>query len=283
MNHLSIAAHTYPYIWHETFEDTLRRMAHLGQRKIEAIVNPPHLWPSEMSTARRSDVKNLLSELELQVVSLNCPSLDLNLVSPSEEVRRYSLDHYLQVVGLARDLDVQFVCAIPGKIHPLLSAPRAKVADWLHEALQTLSAAANDLGVRLLVENFPGGFLPRAVDLRSYLDERGLSSVGVVYDVANGVFVHEDPADGIRDLGDRLGLIHLSDTGWEIYAHDDIGTGVVPFDRVAETLRSTNFAGTSVLEVITPDPLRADAALDTNLRALANLGFDVDGRSSTGH
>lgn len=282
MIQLPVAAHSYPYIWHESFEDTLTRMSRLGQHGFEAIVNPPHLWPSEMNATRRSNVKDLLTDCDLQIVSLNCPSLDLNLVSPSVEMRRYSLGHYLQVVELAADLGVQFVCAIPGKVHPLLSAPREEVANWLHEALRSLELAAGDAGVRLLVENFPGGFLARAVDLRDYLDERGLASVGVVYDVANGVFIGEDPSEGINVLGDRLGLIHLSDTGLETYAHADIGTGVVPFDRVAESLLAKNFSGYSVLEVITPDPFRADAMLDTNLRALADLGFGVDGRQSAG-
>jgi L-ribulose-5-phosphate 3-epimerase len=275
---LPVAAHTYSYIWAQTFEETLHHLAAMGHASAEAIVNPPHLWPSAFDAARRADIVDLMTRSGFHLVSLNCPSLDLNLTSPASEVREYSFQHYRQVIDLAADLGARFVCAIPGKVHPLLSAPIDALRGWLLGSLAALNDHARSRSVELLVENFPPGFLPKAEDLMAFLDDRALEGVGVVYDVANGAFAGEDPVHGLEVVAPRLRLVHLSDTGLDRYGHDDIGTGVVAFEQIAEALRRIGYEGVSVLEVISRDLSRADADLRRNMARLADAGWGVDQR-----
>ena len=279
---LPLAAHTYPYIWQHTFEQTARHLAGLGHRSAEAIVNPPHFWPAQFDGDRRQSAAGLMRSEGFRLVSLNCPSLDLNLTSAAEEVRAYSLDHYLQVIDLAADLGAPYVCAIPGKVHPLLAAPIDRLRQWLVDALVALDERARERGVELLVENFPPGFLPLAEDLMGFLDQAGLERVGVVYDVANGAFAGEDPVHGLEVVAPRLRLVHLSDTGLDTYGHDNIGTGVVRFEEVARALEDIDFRGASVLEVISRDVSVADDDLRRNVAKLEQVGWRVSADASDG-
>ena len=272
---LPLGVHTYSYVWDQTFEETLRHLAALGHTSAEAIVNPPHLWPADLDAERRNSIAALMAETGVRLTSLNCPSLDLNLTASAREVRTYSLDHYRQVIDLAADLGVPAVCAIPGKVHPLLAAPLDLLRGWLHDALAALDEHAQRRDVDLLVENFPPGFLPLAEDLMAFLDQPALARVGVVYDVANGAFAGEDPVHGLSVVAPRLRLVHLSDTGLERYGHDDIGTGIVRFDAVAGALERIGYDGDSVLEVITRDAASADTDLRRNVERLERSGWHV--------
>jgi sugar phosphate isomerase/epimerase len=138
---------------------------------------------------------------------------------------------------------------------------------WFREALDTLVPAAAKAGTRMVAENMPFGFLPRADQMMSALDDYGGDEVGVVYDVANAVFAREDPVEGLRLVRDRLELVHLSDTGLEAYRHDPIGRGVVDFAGFAEGLTEVGYSGVAMLEVIS-DNADADIA-DSADRLLA--------------
>lgn len=114
--------------------------------------------------------------------------------------------------------------------------------------------------------------LPGAIDLMRRLDEIGNTRLGVTYDVANAVFAGEDPAEGLRIVTPKVDFVHLSDTGLETWAHATIGTGVVPFDRVATALGAIGFTGPSTLEVISQDP---DKDIADSCRALEALGWSA--------
>jgi sugar phosphate isomerase/epimerase len=266
------AVNTYSYVWRYTARECLEHLADLGFTRFEILVNPPHLWPSTLERAERDAVAHLLATRGLRITSLNPPSLDLNLVAPAAEMRRYTIDHYRDVIRLAGEWGAPWVIVMPGKTHPLLPAPRERVLDWCRSALDELLALAEPLGVALLLENIPAAFLPRAQDLVGFLDDYGHPGLGIVYDVANGVFVGEAPDEGILACRPHLRLVHLSDTGTERWAHGPVGSGVVPFAAAAAALAEIGYANPSVLEIISLEPERDIPESAGKLRALGWSG-----------
>ncbi len=266
------AVNTYSYIWRASARECLEQLADQGFTGFEILVNPPHLWPAALPAAERSAVAALLAARGLRITSLNPPSLDLNLVAPAEEMRRYTIDHYRDVIRLAGDWGVPWVITMPGKTHPLLPAPRERVLDWCRSALDELLALAEPLGVSLLLENIPAAFLPRATDLVAFVEDYGHPGLGIVYDVANGVFVGEAPDEGILTTRPHLRLVHLSDTGTDVWAHGPVGSGVVPFAAAAGALAEIGYANPSVLEIITTHPERDIPDSADKLRALGWSG-----------
>jgi L-ribulose-5-phosphate 3-epimerase len=68
-----------------------------------------------------------------------------------------------------------------------------------------------------------------------------------------------------------IALVHMSDTGRQIYRHDPVGAGTVPFEQVPAALAAVGYNSRPMLEIISRDPDRDIIASAANL---AVLDFD---------
>ncbi len=125
-------------------------------------------------------------------------------------------------------------------------------------------------GVGLAIENVPFASFPDAASLGAFVRSFGTPVVAACYDAANAHYVREDPAEGIRDLADLIRIIHVSDTPQDVWKHDPVGTGTVPFAAVAEAIAEIGFEGPTMLEVLDKDP---EAAITRSHDLLAQAGF----------
>lgn len=267
-----VGIHSYSYIWKLSARDTLAHLADQGYRLVELLVNRPHLWPEELGAGERRAVAKLLSDRGLRVEVLNPPSLDLNLVSPSPEMRAMTRAHYRRVVELAADWGVPWVLVVPGKTHPLLPAPADLVWGWFEEAVAELDRLAESAGLGIVLENIPMAFLPTADALMRAIDRLGNDRLGICYDAANATFIGEAPGEGLKRVAPRLKVLHLSDTGLAKWDHATIGSGVVPFAEVAQALRATGLQVPTMLEIISDD---GDADIRRSHQAIAALGWEA--------
>lgn len=222
-------ANTYSYLLSHSLEACASELAEAGFARIEAMLGPGHLWPDALDQRKRAALRHCLEELGIEVVTLNQPNLDLNLVSRDVGMRAHSLHRFEQAVLLAADLGCARVVVGPGKANPLLPSPSDQLAVWLVEALEALQRVALRNGVRILLENMPFAFLPRLDDLLGFLRRVEGLDVGLVYDIANGWFVGEDPVAALARGADAIDVVHISDTGRDRYAHAPIGEGTVPW------------------------------------------------------
>jgi sugar phosphate isomerase/epimerase len=261
---------SYSYIFDHTAEAFLTKLAGRGYREFELMVHPGHLWPKAMWGAARATLRRHAESLGARIVTLNMPNIDVNIAAASEDVRELSLDHLERIVALAGDLGVPGVIIGPGKPNPLFPMPRQALLAHFFRALDRLVPAARRAGTRLIVENMPFAFLPNISELMAALDTYGSEDIEVLYDVANGHFINEDIAEGLRAAQSRLALVHLSDTGQGIYRHDAVGLGTVPFGAVPPVLDAIGYTGLPILEIIAPD---ADAQIEDSARRLAAAGF----------
>jgi L-ribulose-5-phosphate 3-epimerase len=69
--------------------------------------------------------------------------------------------------------------------------------------------------------------------------------------------------------------VHLSDTNRQLYRHDPIGRGTVPFAAIPAMLAAVGYTRRSVLEIISAD---ADRDMVDGSDRLAAIGFGIDGR-----
>ena len=270
MKYLPIAVNTYSYIYKLSALDAMRHLLEMGFQRFELLFNFDHIWVSELEPNIRRVLPSWVSEEGGEVISFNLPIMDHNLTSPNPDMRAFTIERFTELIDLAGVWSVPYVILVPGKVSPLLPAPSASLASWFYDGVNKLAERADQCGTKILVENVPVTFAPLAGDLSRALDELADERVGVVYDVANGFFAGEDPASGIQTLRDRIDLVHLSDTGRKHWRHDPIGAGEIDFESVAEAIRSINFSGQSVMEVISSDP---DRELPESRRLLAQWGW----------
>jgi L-ribulose-5-phosphate 3-epimerase len=269
-NAAHFGCNTYSYTIGGTVEDCIRHVADLGFAELELMMYPGHLWPPETDAERRADLRQLIAQRELRVTTLNMPNIDMNVAGASIEMRRYTFDLLRQIVELAGDLGVPGVVIGPGKANPLLPAPRERLEGFFFTALDELAPLARKAGTALWVENMPFAFIPDIEGLMQVLDRYGNDDIGVVYDVANGHFIGEDLRVALRRCRKRLELVHLSDTGRQVYRHDPVGDGDVPFGHVPPALEEIGYGRLPMLEIIAQD---ADKDILGSADALAGMGY----------
>jgi L-ribulose-5-phosphate 3-epimerase len=194
----------------------------------------------------------------------------MNVAGASAEMRRYTLDLLRQIVELAGDLEVPGVVVGPGKANPLFPAPHERLDGYFFAALDELAPLAKKVGTALWVENMPFAFIPDIETLMQALDRYGNDDIGIVYDVANGYFIKENFGDALRRCRKRLKLVHFSDTGQQVYRHDPVGAGNVPFSEVPPVLEAIGYKRLPMLEIIAPD---AEKGILASADKLAAMGY----------
>jgi sugar phosphate isomerase/epimerase len=246
------------------------RLAGQGFREFELMVHPGHLWPSEWSGERRAALRGTFEQNALTLTTLNMPNIDINVAAAAQEMRNYSLKLLIETVRLAGELGAPGVVIGPGKANPLFPASADELSKYFFQALDLLAPVAEQSGTALWLENMPFAFLPGIDEMLTALDRYGNPNIGIVYDIANAYFIGEDFAGGLKKCGERLKLVHLSDTGRRVYRHDPVGLGAVPFAEVPAALAAVGYKARPMLEIISHD---ADRDNVDSAQKLAALGF----------
>ncbi|MBU8538529.1 sugar phosphate isomerase/epimerase family protein [Falsiroseomonas tokyonensis] len=272
---LPVAVSTFPFLYSH---DGLGAMQHLhrqGYRAFEMMIFPPHCWPSELTPAKRREYKAWLADSGSAITSFCYPLLDNNPNSVCAKMRRYTLDRYREAIDLAADWGCPYVCAIPGPVNSLIDPPVAWMRAWFIEGMRELLDFAKGSGVEIILENVPFTYLPSAQDMLSVAEEIG-PEVGLNFDICNSAFIKEDVAAAIRLLGKRIKNVHISDSGYEVFKHTRLGTGIVDAAAAGAALREIGYQGQTVLEIIT-DALQPGSDPDADIQAshdiLASLGW----------
>ncbi len=269
---------TYSYTLDQSAIDCIIHLAEQGYRGVELMVYPGHMWAPDLDAAARRAIRDAAERRGMRIMSVNMPNIDINIAAATREMRDYSLATLANAIRLAGDLGAPSVIIGPGKANPLFPPPIEELKGHLKRGLDALAPIAASAGTRLLAENMPFSFLPGAQALGGFLDEYGNDDIGVVYDIANGHFIGEDPRHGLRTLSRRLKLVHASDTGRDIYKHDAVGLGDVPFAETAPVLEELGYTEMLVLEVVSRNP---DADIRDSVARLAALGYGAS-RSQEG-
>lgn len=260
---------TYSYTQSMSGADCLRHLAERGARAIELMFFPGHLWITD-STETLADLRHVLAQNGLRLMSVNTPNIDLNIAAAAEEMRTLSLHKNKRFVQIASELGAEGLIIGPGKANPLHPLPNPVLEGHFFRALDELVPIAEKSGVKLFLENMPFAFLPAASQIMDALDRYGNDEIEVCYDVANGHFIGEDPRDGLLAVAPRLGVVHVSDTGRAVYRHDAVGKGSIDFSPIPAAVAETGYNEPVVLEIISDE---ADDNIAASIAALRRSGF----------
>ena len=267
---------TYSYMLSQSAETCLARLADFGFEEFEFMVHPGHLWPADLPPDKRRALRNTLEQGGLRLTALNMPNIDINVASATPGMRAYSLELLSETVRLAGELGARGVVIGPGKANPLFPADAEILTGYFFAALDRLGPVAEASGTALWVENMPFAFLLAIGGLVDALERYGNNAMRIVYDVANAYFIAEDFATGLKRCQSRLALVHLSDAGRQVYRHDAVGLGTVPFVDVPRALAAIGYRARSMLEIISRDP---DHDILVSAEKLAVLGFSLPNES----
>ena len=267
---LPLSGCTFGWLHVSPLVEALRALARQGFCALELTTVPPHLFAPAFGPYERHELRRTLAELGMRIVSVNPSFADINLVSSNPEIREISTRQLIANIEFAADLGASFVVVIPGRRHGLAPAPDDAARAVLDRALDRLVPRAEALGITIALENSPYGYLGQATDLLAIVSRWRSPWLRITYDVANALAI-EDPAEGVRRVGQYLALAHVSDTWRDRWAPTSVGRGEGDFAGFARALTEIGFDGPTVYELA--DGADPDPRLPADLTALAAAGW----------
>lgn len=264
---------TFSYLWSTTALEAIDVLVKNGYTSFEIPISSPHCWPDEISSSQRTAALTKLNDYGAKIRSLNAGGYDLNLASPAASMRRKSIDHINSVIELATAWNVPEIVISPGTRRPMISPPLERVHGWLYDSLEYLVPLAKQAGKRLLFENTPYCFTPTIGELANVVKAVNDDALKIVYDVANAAYIKEEPVAALTANHESIALIHISDSGTDVWGHDPIGTGVIDWEGLGRAVRSTVGIDNVVLEIIREENTLYEFA--QAMRDLTEAGWDL--------
>ena len=256
-------------------EDSLRLASSLGFDGVQIYATVGEFSP-DMSKKRRTEIKNLLKDLGIEVSALCGDMGGHGFQVEADNPDR--VEKTKKIIDLACDFDTPVVTTHIGVIPSDKSHPRYAV---MLDALKACGAYAKERGVTLAIETGP----ERAEVLYDFISAID-GGVGVNLDPANLVMVTgQDPSEAVEILGKYIVHTHVKDGVMlkstdpemiygcfagevyeslnigECFRETPLGQGSVDFPKYIEALRKVGFDGYLTVERETGDDPEADIVL----------------------
>lgn len=177
----------------------------------------------------------------------------MDISHPDPDVRRNTLDAVRLCLERLEDLGAQ--CLV---IHPSAGAVRSddermERTEWCLESLRACrevqAKRPEAVPVKIAVETLPPrGLLNSAAEIFALLDRLDDEGVGLCLDVNHINLAGQDPVEFTRQTGSFVITTHLSDNDGENEKHWIPGKGVLPWQELLLSLRSTGYAGPLLYE-----------------------------------
>lgn len=246
---MKLGVNTYSFLWSENLENSVKILAENGIKFIEFLVSPPHFYLDAYKPGMYGGINKIMEAYGVEALTMNLPSLDINLASPFSEMRKMTVELYKKTIDIGLELNCKMLLIAPGKRHALLPPDFKYIYGLARDSVLRILDYASKTNMILGLETLPSLFLDTTNDLKKFVDDIGSEQVKICFDAAN-VFMKEDPAQAIYDVKDQLCLVHVSDTKKTKWEHNVIGTGEVDFEAFGNALKDIGYNGYLVLEVI---------------------------------
>lgn len=251
-----LGAHTFGFVWQGNVLEVIARLSTNGFRTFQLLASPPHIPDLDASGACARAIRTEVAAIGGKVLSLDLPVSEINIASPIREVVDFSVEHYRKAIDFSAAIEAKYITVTSGRRHTLLPPPPGSLDGVFEDAFVRIADHASRAGLRVLFENHPQGFCPDIGSMMKLASDSRLQHVDILYDVANGVAIGENPVEGLRAAKGRLGAVHFSDSPMGTWRHDPIGTGEIDFASILRALDEIAFKGPCVAEIISDAPLQ---------------------------
>jgi L-ribulose-5-phosphate 3-epimerase len=177
--------------------------------KFKAIKAAGFAGVEPMSHMNQDEVLKARDEAGLQIPSVCCSThWHENLASPDAAMRQRGLDGLKQTLQDAKRYGATSVLFIPAVVSKQVSYADAYKRS--QEELKKAIPIAEDLGVKIALENVWNNFLLSPLEAARYVDEMNSKAVGWHFDVGNVLRIGW-PEQWIEVLGKRIQKLHIKE------------------------------------------------------------------------
>ena len=236
--------------------EALEKIAQSGFRGVEIMCDRPHLYPPDFSAQDVENIRNALEKNALKVTNLNGFTLFAvgntwlpSWIESDKARREIRIRHTLDCLKVAQMLGCANISIPPGG--PLEKNMTRKQAENLFcQGLEQVIPAAEELGVKLLIEPEPDLFIENTAQFKSFMRNIRSDAVGLNFDIGHFYCVGEDPAAAFAELFAWIRHVHLEDIAdSRVHHHLIPGRGAIDFAEIFKTMKRLGYAGDICLEL----------------------------------
>jgi hexulose-6-phosphate isomerase len=178
--------------------------------KLRAVKAAGFAGVEPMSHMSQDEVMRALEDTGLKAASVCCSThWSQPLSDPDEGVRRAGLEGLLRALHDAKHYGASSVLLVPGKV----VKDKVSYDDCWKRSIPEIRKAvpvAEELGVKIAVENVWNEFITKPEQAVAYLDEIGSPQVGWHFDIGNTIR-YSPPETWIPVLGKRIVKLHIKE------------------------------------------------------------------------
>lgn len=182
--------------------------------------------------------------LKMQV---HAPLSDINIASISRSVREASIRELKEAISFARQIDADVVTLHPGHKSPMTIEHEEIVFSLTKEALFELEKYAEEMGVKLGLENMPDMSVAICKTPQQISQLLNNTAIGVCFDIGHANT--NQNIDDFFELRDLFVNVHIHDNDGKKDAHATVGEGNIDFKRLCPKFSS--YAGNFIIEART--------------------------------
>ena len=268
---MRLAVNTYPFLLSSDLDRTFEEISQAGYHTVELLLSPPHFDLLEMRPGTMTKIRKKLEKLNLSVSSVLLPSIDINICSPFPEMRDMTVELYKKAADMAVEVGSEGIVVIAGRRHVLLPPPYDYIFNLAKESVLRITDYTQYTNLAINIETLSSNFLDTVKQTADFIDSIACDRVHMCLDVAN-VFSTEEIEPAIKLAGQRINLVHVSDTGKGENQHKPIGLGSIDYATVGKALQKIGYDGTIVMEIIDS---RGIEGINTSYKALRDQGWTI--------
>lgn len=220
----------------------------------------------ETTLSEAESIVALAERYDLKLRSLSTSLLwGTPLSDPDQATREKGQQVVKKQIELAEAMGVDTILVVPGVVNPRTTYEACY--EHSQASIQAVLPLAEQVGVKIGVENVWNKFLLSPIEFVNYIDSFNSPSLGAYFDVGN-VVRYGYPEHWIKSLGQRIFKVHVKDFS-ESNMFVPLLAGDVNWKEVMAALQEIGYTDTVTAELtpykIGPEPLAHDTArqLDT--------------------
>ena len=238
-----------------SLEDSIKEIARIGYKGAEILCDIPHAYPPDFKDEQAEALKASVSSCGLQISNLNAFTLyavgDVyrpSWIESDEQLRQVRIQHTIDCIRLAKKIGARNISTEPGGPVPA-GADRWRLEKMFLDSLTTVAQAAEDEGVKLLVEPEPGLLIENSSQFKKFIQNVSSDFIRLNFDISHFYCVSEDPAKLIYELADYVEHFHLADIANRVHNHLIPGRGEIDFRSVFRAIDDIGYNGFVTVEL----------------------------------
>jgi sugar phosphate isomerase/epimerase len=234
-----------------SLENAIKEIAKIGYKGVEILGDIPHAYPPAFSEKQIKNIKNLISDLKIEISNLNSFALYAlgDVYHPSwieldKRLRLKRIQYTIDCIYLAKKLGIKNLSTEPGG--PISIQGNKVNSDVLLkifiEGLKKVEPIAEENNVKILVEPEPSLLIENSDQFLQLMKTICSDNIKLNFDIGHFYCVKEDPSETILKLIDYIAHFHLADISNDrVHNHLLPGMGSINFEQIFDTIKKIGY------------------------------------------